>query len=172
MLFYNSFSTLKYWHVRPDRERERSIAHAPVRTVLRNRTSADCRLHSSRGLLVALINLGLFVGFCFGPPDSVPMPLTTRQNEQLKCAGFYLGLLVFILIIVVWNILEGPEKNVFVKMANPGQGEWQWYLSWLPMFHTLITTGSFQPFKHFLCVLRVACCSNFIMRATACHAHA
>ena len=50
------------------------------------------------------------------------MPLTTRQKEQLKCTGFYLGLLSFIIIIVVWNILEGPEKNVFVKMANPGEG--------------------------------------------------
>ena len=50
------------------------------------------------------------------------MALTPRQKDQLKCAGFYLGLLAFMAIIVVWNILEGPEKNVFVKMGNPGAG--------------------------------------------------
>jgi hypothetical protein len=50
------------------------------------------------------------------------MALSPRQSDQLKCAGFYLGLLVFMVLIVVWNILEGPEKNVFVKMSNPGAG--------------------------------------------------
>ena len=50
------------------------------------------------------------------------MALSPRQSDQLKCAGFYLGLLVFMVLIVVWNILGGPEKNVFVKMSNPGAG--------------------------------------------------
>ena len=64
--------------------------------------------------------------FPIRPPLSIgcawTMALTPRQNDQLKCAGFYLGLLLFIILIVVWNVLEGPEKNVFVKMSNPGAG--------------------------------------------------
>ncbi len=48
------------------------------------------------------------------------MAMSPREKDQLKCAGFYLGLCTFIVLIVVWNVLEGPDKNVFVKMVTPG----------------------------------------------------
>jgi len=41
--------------------------------------------------------------------------LTVQQRDRLKCASFYFGLCIFMILIVVWNVNAG-EGNVFAKM--------------------------------------------------------
>jgi len=41
--------------------------------------------------------------------------LTVQQRDRLKCASFYFGLCIFMILIVIWNVNAG-EGNVFAKM--------------------------------------------------------